>query len=159
MAERDEAPQPERLAALLKALDSRAFQALDLRVLRGLSTDQAATFFQISTEAFRIMLLRAALALEALARGERAPVRPDELDQRQATTLDAELEGPSRASAPSEVQLLQALAAQRNAVQQSLDRLAREEAESPRQRRADLSRRIGLVVLIGLALYLYLRGM
>lgn len=157
----DETPDDtERLVAALRELEPRTARLLELRLLHGKSDEELARFFGMSTESYVVHLLRAARAfMQAYTPvwGSAEREVPIEVEITEGTELSRALTAASH-PAPSVAALWRALShlsAQGPRVRRRLEELAKQEAASPAARRETLIRRVLVVILVVVTLYLY----
>lgn len=170
------APDAEALVLALRRLPPREAQLLTLRFVEASGLEGVAKAYGVAPAAVPIHTLRAARLLQvALARPGHAVILPldakprsDVEDAREAAALEASLDaGPERGREPRPgvphgadglAPLLRALTVQASEIRRLSAELEARQRASPAQRRADLLRRVAVVALVALAVWLYLRG-
>lgn len=147
------------LCAALRVLPYRATTLLVMRLVQGRSLEDCAVFYGITPEAFRVHLLRAGLELtRALA----LPCRPPENDAEEevwARSLSEALERETASVAPAlgaTVDVCRRVRAAGPEVTAALEAAEREEERSPRRQREDWLRRLAVLALLALTVWLYL---
>jgi hypothetical protein len=146
------------LCAALRALPYRESAFLVLRLVRGRTLEECATFYGVSPEAFSVHLLRAGLALTTAAT---LPCRAPENDAEEALwarALAQALEHDTVAVPPaltSPVALCRRLRELGPEVAAALEAAEREEEGSPNRTREDWLRKLAVLALLGLTAYLY----
>ncbi|MGA9524778.1 MAG: hypothetical protein WBV82_25190 [Myxococcaceae bacterium] len=171
-------PDAASLWRALTRIPPRSAQLLMFRFVDGRSPAECMALYGIAPDALEIHLLRAASLLWEAARPERrshrpvlpsdVPVLPREEERRWARQLVARLAGAKEPAISPEREadaqlerlagMLELLRQRGLEVRALAEQSAREELESPSARRADLLRRMALLALIGLAVWLYLRN-
>lgn len=147
------------LSAALRALPYRASAFLVMRLVRGQSLEACAAFYGISPSAFSIHLLRAALELTRMLA---LPYRPPENEVEEdvwARSLTEALERESVGTASAltgVVDVCRRVLALGPGVAAALDAAEREEEQSPRRRREEWLRKLAVLALVALTLWLYL---
>ncbi len=174
------APDALALVLALRRLPPREAQLLTLRFVEGLGRGGVAKAYGVSPAVVPVHTLRAARLLQAaLAPSGGAPLLPldakprsDVEDAREAAALESSLDAapePGREVRPgdppgasSEVAglalSLRALTLHASEVRRLTAELEARQRASPARRRADLLRRVAVVALVALALWLYLGG-
>lgn len=147
--------EAERIRLRLQALAPRSTRALTLRLLKGLSRSECASFYGISPQAFDLMFLRAAREYQ----GEPQGALPFETESRQATLLSQALEQGATATAELAplAERLREVSRLAREVSQRIEEAWRVEEASPRRRREDWIRRALILAVVALALFFYWR--
>lgn len=147
------------LSAALRAQPYRASAFLVMRLVRGQSLEDCAAFYGISPSAFSTHLLRAALEL---TRTLTLPCRPPENEAEEdvwarglADALEHESVGAASALT-GVVDVCRRVRALGSEVAAALDAAEQEEEQSPRRRREELLRKLAVLALVALTLWLYL---
>lgn len=145
------------LVTALQALPYRQSAFLLMRLAQGRSTQESATFYGITPEAFRVHLLRAGLAL---TRAAALPCREPENDAEEDVWARALAEALERETAVPEalrktVALCRRMSELGREVAAALEAAEREQEESPKGQREDTLRRVAVAALLVLTAFLY----
>jgi hypothetical protein len=159
-------PDAASMWRALTRIPPRSAQLLMFRFVDGRSPAECVALYGTAPDALEIHLLRASGLLQAAAHRQRpvlpsdVPALPRNEEQHRARLLASRLAGGTGAEDPVEqlAWMLEQLRQRGPEVRALAEQSAREELESPSARRADLLRRIALLTLIGLAIWLYLRN-
>ena len=170
-------PDAAALWRALTRIPPRSAQLLMFRFVEGRSPAECVALYGIAPDALEIHLLRASTFLWEAAQPDRrrepvlpsdVPAQPRQEERQWARQLAARLAGVKAPGIAPEsdagghieqlADMLELLRERGPEVRALAEQSAREELESPSARRAELLRRIALLALIGLAVWLYLRN-
>jgi hypothetical protein len=143
--------EPAALLQALGALHSRAAQVLIFRCLEGRPPQECAALYGVDVPQWEILFLDAARALAS----DTAPL-DDSIRKTLARRLQAELATPVAEPLPA-TKAVAALSANAQEVQRLLAEAEQRAAASPERAREGWIRRLAVVLIIGVSLFVWLR--